>query len=235
MRGLTLTLWLTSSVTINATALANSTPSWIGGGSLSDATYSYVICSHDGIDPEEVKQVAESKCLASAAKLGGVTVTIREKTVQSLTGADSSEVAEITPLRRDIRCEWTDRYMERVGEGFRVWLRCKVKKGEIRSETSASVDASLPVAGIDSRLAKEPYKRGLLVVTTTPKADRILVSGARGERVIEVISNVMRIEIREGDDSIVVKKQGFKDARKVVPEWSHGHSVSITLFLDQGL
>ncbi|MCX6123583.1 MAG: hypothetical protein NTV34_02360, partial [Proteobacteria bacterium] len=88
MRDLTLIFWLTSSVTIHATALASSTPSWIRGGSLSDSAHSYLVCSHDGIDPEEVKQVAESKCLASAAKLGVVTVVIREKTVQSLTGAD---------------------------------------------------------------------------------------------------------------------------------------------------
>lgn len=234
MRDQRLTLLLIEIALASSSAIAKSTPPWVSSAALSDATYHYVICSHDGIDPEEAKQIAESKCLASAAKLGGVSVTIREKTVQSLTGSDSSEVAEIVPFQRDVQCEWTDRYLEPVGDGYRVWLRCKIKRDRIRAVISAGEnEESVPIQS--KPLEQEAYKRGLLVVTTTPKADRIIVKGSRGDRVIEVTSNVMRIEIREGDAEVLVRKQKFKDVIKPISTWSHGQTISVTLLLEDGL
>jgi hypothetical protein len=234
MRNLLATLLLIEIAVMSWPAVARDAPSWIGNSSLSDTAYQYVICSHDGIDPEEAKQVAESKCLASAAKLGGVSVTIREKTVQSLTGADSSEVAEIIPFQRDVQCEWTDRYLERVGDGYRVWLRCRVRKDSIRAGVTGNSGVAFKSNPGESG-PRDAYKRGLLVIATTPKADRIAIKGQRGERVIEVTSNVMRIELREGDAEVVVRRQQYKDATRLIPPWLHGQTVSVTVFLEDGL
>ncbi len=201
-----------------------------------DSTYHYVVCSHDGLDPEDVKQVAESKCLASAAKLGGVTVKITQKTVQSLTGADASEVAEIQPLERNISCEWTDRYLEKVGQGYRVWLRCRVKKTAVKvpssSLSSGLSQGSIPSVPLSSSSA---YKRGVLILTMVPQADRLLVIGSGGERVVEVSSNVVRVDLHEGDTQLIVRKQKYKDAAFELKPWKHGDSVAKTIYLEQEL
>lgn len=199
-----------------------------------DSTYHFVVCSYDGLDPEDVKQVAESKCLASAAKLGGVNVKITQKTVQSLTGADSSEVAEIQPLERNIKCEWTERFLEKVGQGYRVWLRCRVKKSSLivplnKTTSGSQIESSPNIPSVTTR----KYQRGILMLTMVPQADRILVIGDAGERVVEVTSNVMRVELHEGDTKVLVKKQRFKEASFELKSWKHGDSMSQTLYLEQ--
>ena len=209
--------------------MAADLPSWVTKGTLSDASYFYVVCSHDGIDPEDVRQVAENKCLASAAKLGGVTVTIQQKTVQSLTGADSSEVAEIEPLKKSVNCEWTDQFLEKIGSGFRVWLRCKVKRNSVTLVPTQPGTQELPDPLVSTR--PPMYKRAILHLTTVPQADKILVGGQNGTRVLEVQSNVVSIELKEGDEYVLAKKQKYKDVRIDLKEWKHGDSFGQTLYL----
>jgi hypothetical protein len=228
MRNQSLIFILTSVLPLQL-AQAAELPAWITGGATADSSYLYVVCSHDGLDPEDVRQVAESKCLASAAKLGGVTVTLHQKTVQSLTGADSSEVAEIEPLKKDIDCEWTNRFLERVGNGFRVWLRCRVKRGAVTFAPTHSGTQESPGPLTSSR--PSAYKRAVLNLTTVPEADRILVGGQNGVRVLEVQSNMTSIELKEGDEYIVAEKQKYKDSRFDLKEWKHGDSLGQTLYL----
>jgi hypothetical protein len=195
------------------------------------------VCSHDALDPEDARQVAEGKCLASAAKLGGVRVTLRQKTVQSLTGSDSSEIAEVEPMTREVKCEWTERFLEQVGQGYRVWLRCRVSNADVtkaaRSAQSKGGETteSQPSKG-EVRL---PYKRGILVVTTVPQADRITVGGMNGERVVEVTSNVTRLELKEGDEWVSARKQKYREKREKLRDWKHGDSLSVTLWLNEEL
>jgi hypothetical protein len=198
------------SLSLLPVALAAEFLDWISRGPVMDSSYYYVACSHDGLDPEDVKQVAESKCLASAAKLGGVTVKLNMKTVQSLTGADASEIAEIQPLTKNVKCEWTDRYLEKVGQGYRVWLRCRVRKSSIISTT----DQSNPGSSIGSspdmpRSSSSVYMRAILTITTVPQADRLIGIGDAGERVIEVTSNVVRVELHEGDIKVIARRQKY--------------------------
>lgn len=211
-------------------ALAEALPSWVNGGALSDAKYFYVICSHEGVDPEDARQVAESKCLSSAAKLGGVTVNVRSKTVQSLTGADSSEVAEILPQTKNVRCEWLERYMEKLDQGYRIWLQCRVSKSSLAKNESESIVEQGKTESVG--VASVPYKRGLLTLTISPQADRVIVVGPRGERVIEVSTKLVKIELREGEDSVIVRKHRYKDARIPLSEWHHGQTISHKIFLE---
>lgn len=198
-------IFILTNLCVASFAYAESTPSWVTKGPVSDSTFHYVICSHDGIDPEEARQIAESKCLASAAKLGGVNVKLSQKTVQSLTGTDSSEVAEIQPLQINIKCEWTDRFLKKIMDGFRVWLRCKVLKSSI------SMQMSYPET--KNAVDIQPSKRveATLVLTTVPQADQITVAGLGGERVVEPTSNVVSIIISNLDQKIEVKKTGYKN------------------------
>lgn len=214
------TLIFAASSLFIAKASAGDLPAWIIKGPVSDSSFHYVVCSHDGIDPEEARQIAESKCLASAAKLGGVNVKITQKTVQSLTGSDSSEVAEIQPLEAKIKCEWTDRFLEKIKDGFRIWLRCKVARSSVafqspQSESTKSADEMPP-----------RHAEATLVLTTVPRADRIIVVGAGGERVVEPTSNVVTILISGLDQKLEVKKSGYKSVTIDLPkDLSHGSKV----------
>ncbi len=203
-------------------------PKWITTMQLSSPTHYFVICSADGFDPDEVKQLAEAKCLASAAKLGGATVTVRQKTVQSLTGSDSSEVAEMQPITKKVECVWIDRFMENIQNGVRIWLRCKVDRGAVhgaRTETGNIQSTGEPTP-------PKKYKRALLNLVSVPVADRILVLTSEGERtVIEVKSNVEQIELHEGDISVVIRKQKFRDANIDLGAWVNGDLVNRTVYL----
>lgn len=219
MRILTLTFLASSALAAQATS--GDLPSWIIKGPVSDTSFNYVVCSHDGIDPEEARQIAESKCLASAAKLGGVSVRLTQKTVQSLSGADASEVAEIQPLEAKIKCEWTDRFLEKIKDGFRVWLRCKVSKTSIalvlpQSEAKDVIEEEVPRKHVEATL----------ILSTVPKADRIVVIGIGGERVVEPTSNVVSISISNLDQKIEVKKAGFKNVKIQLPkDFLHGSMI----------
>jgi hypothetical protein len=235
MQSLKLIYILASFLTVPSLAATEQVPSWISLGPVTDNQYQYVICSHDGLDPEDVKQVAEAKCLASAAKLGGVTVLITQKTVQSLMGADSSEVAEIQPLKRDVKCDWTDRYLEKIGEGFRVWLRCRVSRQALTNKENVLGGPTVPAGSRSSASSSAAikYKRGILSLTMVPQADRAIVIGKNGERVIEVASNVVTIELKEGDEYVVLRKHKYKDARQELKKWKHGDSLNHTVYLEQ--
>lgn len=209
-------------------------PKWITEGKLSDPTNYFVVCSHDGLDPEEVRQVAESKCLASAAKLGGATVTVKQKTVQSLTGSDSTETAEIQPITKFVQCTWTDRFLENVQNGVRLWLRCKVDRLAIHAQyttqpeagQTTNKDASVPTI----------YKRGFLNLISMPMADRLLImNGSQVRTVIEVKSNTEQIELREGDTAIIARKQKYIDKRVELKSWSNGSTSTRTIYLDKDM
>lgn len=193
-------------LTVNLVAAADTMPSWITKGSLSDSTYHYVVCSQDGLDPEEAKQTAESKCLASAAKLGGVNVKLTQKTVQSLTGSDSSEVAEIDTIRTKINCEWTHRYLEPIKDGYRLWLRCRLKKSELLIEKNELVKK---ISSGNTSIKEFKYR---LFLTTIPKVDKIIVSGKDGDKVYDPESNVVELNLKSSDSHILVRKAGFKDS-----------------------
>lgn len=217
-----------ASSTLAAQATSGDLPSWIIKGPVSDASFHYVVCSHDGIDPEEARQIAESKCLASAAKLGGVNVRLTQKTVQSLTGTDSSEVAEIQPIEAKVKCEWTDRFLEKIKDGFRVWLRCKIAK--------SSLFLSAPQSETKGQVGMTPTKHveATLVLSMVPKADRVIVIGDGGERVIEPTSNVVRILISNLDQKVEVKKAGYKTTTIVLPnKFSHGSKIQKDTVLDR--
>lgn len=221
-------IFLLTNLWVANLAYAETIPPWIIKGPVSDSTFQYVVCSHDGIDPEEARQIAESKCLASAVKLGGVNVKLSQKTVQSLTGSDSSEVAEIQPLEAKVKCEWTDRFLEKIKDGFRVWLRCKVLKSSISMqvpypETKDAVEAG-PVKHVEATL----------ILTTMPQADRITVIGVGGERVVEPISNVVNIKISNLDQKIEVTKVGYKKATTELPkDFSHGSKIQKDVVLER--
>lgn len=231
MRNLSLIFTLTSLITLPVNA-GESRPKWVTDGSLSDSTYHYVICSHDGLDPEDVKQIAENKCLASAAKLGQVEVTVTQKTVQSLTGSDSAEVAEIKPLNRILSCEWLNRYVEKVDSGIRVWLRCRISKKAVQE---FRVNDSAPLLRPNEQIKKEKplkYKRAILNIATVPTADRLIILNQNGERVVvEIKANVQSIELKEGDKAIVLKKQRYLDEKIDLGSWENGDSISKTIFL----
>lgn len=68
-----------------------------------------------------------------------------------------------------------------------------------------------------------------------PTGDKILVGGLRGQRVVGVTSNVMAIELKEGDEWVEVKKLGYKPQKRQIPEFKHGESVGLTVYLEQEL
>jgi len=217
-----------ASSTLAAQATSGDLPSWISKGPVSDASFHYVVCSHDGIDPEEARQIAESKCLASAAKLGGVNVRLTQKTVQSLTGSDSSEVAEIQPLEAKIKCEWTDRFLEKIKDGFRVWLRCKVAK------SSFSISVAQSETKDQAEVSPTKHVEATLILSTVPKADRILIKGDGGERVIEPNSNVVTITISNLDQKVELSKSGYKRAIIEVPSnLRHGDKIQKDAVLER--
>ena len=206
-------------------------PTWITSGPTGNTTYAYVVCSHEGIDPEEVKQIAESKCLASAAKLGGVTVTIKQKTVQSLSGSDSGEVAETAPLQKNIKCEWSQRYLEELKAGYRVWLQCRVLKSSISSPSPVGP----ALANDKTEAPPSSYKRATAYITTAPQGDKIIISGQNGERVIDVTSNVQSVELKEGDRSIEVKKQKYIANKRLIANFKNGDALNMTFYLEPDL
>lgn len=207
-------------------------PKWITEASLSDSNYHYIVCSHDGLDPEDVKQLAENKCLASAAKLGMVEVNVTQKTIQSLTGADSAEVAEIKPLHRVLSCEWLNRYVEKVDSGYRVWLRCRISKKSVQEFNSK--EASISTGSVDQKekINSPKYKRAILNIATVPTAERLIIINDAGERaVVEIKSNTQSIELKEGDKSVILKKQKYRDEMIDLGSWSNGDSISKTVYL----
>lgn len=219
--------FLASSI-VASQAAPGDLPLWIIKGPVSDTSFHYVVCSHDGIDPEEARQIAESKCLASAAKLGGVNVRLTQKTVQSLTGSDSSEVAEIQPLEAKIKCEWTDRFLEKIKDGFRVWLRCKLVKSSVLIAPSRS-ETKEPDQEKSTRHAE-----ATLVITAVPKADRVILIGDGGERVIEPTSNVVTTTVSNLDRKVEVTRSGYK--RSVIqlpPNFGHGEKIQRDAILEK--
>jgi|GEM_PF-7118412 len=207
-------------------------PVWISDSKLEDGSYNFVTCSHDDLDPDLAAQTAQGKCLAKAAQLRGVTLIVRGKTVQSLSGSDSGETAEMQPIQATVRCEFTDRFMQQLASGgFRIWLRCRAKKSEFAERR----ELELPAGGTKgTSSAAVQYKRASILVTSVPQAEKIIVAGDRGERVIDVETNPQSIELREGDTSFTLRLRKFKDAQFDLSNWGHGEVLnSKTIYMEQ--
>ncbi len=146
----------------------------------------------------------------------------------SLTGSDSSEVAEIQPIEAKIKCEWTDRFLERVKDGFRVWLRCKITRASITQGVSLQSQAK------NVKVAARKHAEATLILSVIPQADRIIVVGIDGERVIEPGSNVINILISSLDQNIEIKKAGYKTSTIDLPKnLSHGSKIQKDIVLER--
>lgn len=209
--------------------LASDLPTWITSSQTSDASYFYVICSGESLEPQQAQELTENKCLASAAKLGGVSIVVKGKTVQSLTGADSSESTELTPITKNVNCEFTDRFLEKVDSGYRLWLKCRVNKKGVNSAKYESSEI------VSRTIAKKEFKRALVTIIMKPKADVILIGNEAGERAIDVNSNVMNVEINESDVWIIAKRNGYKDVKQNIPDLKNGEAINLVFNLKKGI
>ena len=52
---------------------------------------------------------------------------------------------------------------------------------------------------------------------------------------IEVLSNVMSVEVKEGDQTVEVKKLGHKSHKLKLPDFKHGESIGLTVYLEEEL
>lgn len=208
----------------HAPSTRTSLPGWI----VSQSSSSLIVCSSDGIDPQQLQELSEAKCLASAARSKGVDLSLRQKTLQSLSGSDSGEVAEVSPINGQVRCDFKYRYLEDLSSGgFRLWLGCM--PGSVHVQQQAATERE---RGIAADAAKIPYKRGTFQLTCSPMPDKIIVGGSRGERVVEGGSMQTTVELREGDEWIEVRKQRYQSKRLQVGDWEHGASLSEAILLD---
>lgn len=202
-------------------------PKWITSGSAPDTEYAYVVCSAEGLDPQNIQQTAENNCMASAAKLQGVKVTVSEKTVQGVAGVDSSKVAQIAPIQSIVKCEWSHRYLESIGTSFRLWLECRIER---KSVSMQQLNSEEKVIKNQSSVA---HAKALITLVTVPRADVIAILGDDGERVINPTSNSSIIEIHSGDEAIEIRKIGYKSQKKPLPNFVQGDSLTLSFQLER--
>lgn len=208
----------------HAPSARTSLPGWI----VSQSSNSLVVCSAEGIDPQQLQELSEAKCLASAAKSKGVDLLLKQKTLQSLSGSDSGEVMEVSPINGRVRCDFKYRHLEELRSGgFRLWLGCVPGSIEVMHQAEVGLEGSHTPDP-----AKIGYKRGTLRLTCSPAPDKIIVGGSRGERVAEGGSTLTTVELREGDEWIDVRKQRYHSRRLLVGAWEHGGSLSEAILLE---
>lgn len=194
------------SLSVNAMDL----PLWITDTSLGDSENGYTICSHESLDPEKAKILAEDKCLSSALKGLGVELNVKSKTVQSLTGSDSSEVVEATSIKKKIKCDWMNQFIEKVDNSYRVWLKCKYsKKVFVNEGIGGSGDIKQNEDVIKPKAAES---NSVLSIFTAPIADKIIIKNLdSGERVLESPIQKMTIDLKAGDQQVILKKLSYKN------------------------
>lgn len=208
------------------TAHAGKLPEWVTAGSTKDSKGgSLIICSQEALDPEQARQLAENRCLVSAAKLNGVVIKIQDRVVTSLSGSDSNESAEMKPVVANVKCDWTRRFLEPLEAGYRVWLECRVARSEDVSSTTVD-NPSPPRSSL-------PYARGILTLSTLPQPDVIIISGVNGERAVDVTSNAQVIEVREGEREVILRKLKYKELRAPIPTFRHGDVLPMSLTLQR--
>lgn len=197
-------------LSVSFSIFAQELPKWITDTSLGDSDTGYVVCSHESLDPEKAKILAEDKCLSSALKGLGVELDVKSKTVQSLTGADASESVETTSLRKTIKCDWQNQFIERNKDSYRVWLKCKYSKKPMVSTASILNHKEEPE---EIKIKpKGAQSNSTVNVFTAPVADKILIKNAHsGERVIESPEQNMTIDLKAGDEQVILKKLSYKN------------------------
>lgn len=106
-------------------------PSWISYQKLSDEKYHYVVCSNDNENPERAKKMAELECLANIMKLSGSRTTSSEQIELSLNENRYESKVTSEGVEGNVRCEFTDMFTQSLESGYRVWLKCKIKKEDL--------------------------------------------------------------------------------------------------------
>ncbi len=72
------------------------------------------------------------------------------------------------------------------------------------------------------------------ILTTIPQADRIIVVGSGGERVIEPVSNVVSIAITNLDQKVEVSKAGYRKTMFELPkDFLHGSKIQKDVVLQR--
>jgi hypothetical protein len=161
------------------------------------------------MDPEKAKQIAEDKCLLSAAKSLGVHLKVESKSVQTLNGADQSESIQTSPIVGQIKCGWEKLFTEKLKDSFRVWLKCKIIKTDIETKIDNTALTSNQNIDIPKSTADGNSVIRLLIA---PLPDRILIENiSLGTRIIERPEQNKVIEIKKGDLNLIIKKQSYKD------------------------
>lgn len=118
------------SVSLNAQC-ESKLPVWISNQKLSDEKYRYVVCSNDNENPERAKKRAELECLANIMKLSGSRTISSEKMELNLNENVYESKITSEGVEGNVRCEFTDMFTQNLESGYRVWLKCKIKKKEL--------------------------------------------------------------------------------------------------------
>jgi hypothetical protein len=212
------------------TKVRPSLPDWVVG---LEPTPNAVICSHEHMDPQKALELAEASCLASAAKLGGVSIKVDSSTADSLTGADSSELIESQALSDSATCIWTRRFLEVQENGrYRQWLECRYERRVGKSLVEPENRTSSPEVDPIFQSTASSMK-AIVYLTTIPPADSIRIGGGVLVRVINPFSNPEAIQLRSGDKWIEVRRHRFAPVRLDLGEWDDGQIFSVALMLDQ--
>ena len=78
------------------------------------------------------------------------------------------------------------------------------------------------------------HAEGTIILTTVPQADRVIVIGSGGERVLEPTSNVVSILFSSTDQKSEIKKAGYKKAIVDLPvDISHGSKIQKDIVLER--
>lgn len=183
---------------------ASDLPIWIRQGELSGQGSSYVICSHEAIDPEKARAIAEDKCLESAVKSEGVEFVLDSKTILTTVDSEQSDIYEVSPLNTKVKCQWTHHFLEKLDHSFRVWLRCRVTLlDKLKVINKSQTEGSRAIKSASG---------GSLRISVVPRPDFIQVYNAtKGIRHVQVSGNDLLVELKSGDVKLLLRKIGYRD------------------------
>jgi hypothetical protein len=208
-------------------------PDWIVNPVLDEGKYGSVICSHEALDPEKAKQLAEDKCYLAAARSQGVSIKVNSRSTQTLTASEVSESVESLPVVKFVKCNWQNQFIERSNGSYRVWLKCQYSKEAPRTDQKFQPEEFKAPERAKTMGASSNSIIRLLMV---PKAEVILIQNdTLPERVFRDIEQNMAIDIRKGDRSVIIKHHLYRDYVVDLSKLEDGEISTMTIYLEKEL
>lgn len=212
-------------------------PNWAASNTTKqDGTSIQTVCNGQGPSVEIARSEALRACQVNASDFFKSKITIKSLSVETEKSIGFHQEIFSDNEYEGLICDPLRNELEEIDSHYSFWLECKfdLKKVKVRPKTVVSEppDSAGNLNSLESISVthKKHYQSKFLIISTLPKCESLLITGATS-RVIECTSNPVKVILEKNDKEIIVRAKNYKPKKINLRKTNENETIQVILDL----